>query len=54
MRRSNYQDLEKTTNPLVTKPRVASPLFVPPTMDNRLMKAMKEEEVKMTEITGWG
>ena len=54
MKRSSNFERKRSTNPLVTNPRVASPLFVPPTRDNKLVRAMKEEEVRMTEITGWG
>ena len=32
--------------------RTASPLFLPSTMDNILIKKLKEEEEKITAVTG--
>ena len=35
------------------QPRIAAPLFVPPTKDSRLAVRLKEEEERMGHILGW-
>ena len=46
------EQIEKKEMP--AKMRIASPLFVPPTKDNKLVKVLKEEDRKLGEIMGWG